>query len=171
MAVYFSVLIYVQSKSFSTSRKIDLLSFILHIVKRVKKWYAIESQNIIKKNFGVKCVRIWERDLSLVSIQLENILFFTLAVIQTYVSTVLYVIYYILYQIIFFFWKYFKNLVLVVLQHSIIIILLFPISAITEAHTELLLYMTWQTRNPLITSNSGSRKSIDMLAKPWISCW
>ena len=42
----------------------------------------------------------------------------------------------------FFFWKYFKNLVLVVLQHSIIMILLFPISAITEAHTELLLYMT-----------------------------
>ena len=61
MAVYFSVLIYVQSNSFSTSRKIDLLSFILHIVKRVKKWYAIKSQNIIKKNFGVKCVRMRTR--------------------------------------------------------------------------------------------------------------
>ena len=61
MAVYFSVLIYVQSNSFSTSRKIDLLSFILLIVKRVKKWYAIKSQNIIKKIFGVKCVRMRTR--------------------------------------------------------------------------------------------------------------
>ena len=29
-----------------------------------------------KKKFGVKCVYVWERDLSLVSLQLENILFF-----------------------------------------------------------------------------------------------
>ena len=124
-----------------------------------------------KKKFGVKCVYVWERDLSLVSLQLENILFFYIGSNpnirqHSFIRNILHTL-----PDYFFFWKYFKNLVLVVLQHSIIIILLFPISAITEAHTELLLYMTWQTRNPLITSNSGSRKSIDMLAKPWISCW
>ena len=86
MAVYFSVLIYVQSNSFSTSRKIDLLSFILLIVKRVKKWYAIKSQNIIKKNFGVKCVRMRTRFISSFSTTRKYTFFFTLALIQTYAT-------------------------------------------------------------------------------------
>ena len=141
MAVYFSVLIYVQSNSFSTSRKIDLLSFILHIVKRVKKWYAIKSQNIIKKNFGVKCVRMRTRFIFSFSTARKYTFFYIGSnpnIRQhSFIRNILHTL-----PDYFFFWKYFKNLVLVVLQHSIIIILLFPISAITEAHTELLLYMT-----------------------------